>query len=579
MDIGSVIQSMPINTIWFDIGVIIIAAAFFALIARLLKQPSIPAYIIGGVIIGPVGLGIIKNTEVITVLSEIGIAFLLFFAGLEISFRKLKDVAGVSAVAGLAQIVTVSFISCLIALAFSFSKSEIVFIALAISFSSTAIVVKLLADKNELNTLHARIAIGMLLFQDIISIIALTALSTKTLSAEAMILPVIKVFVLILLALIISKTMLRPMLVFAAYSVELLFLSAIAVCFFFSLLAALPFFGLPSISIVIGSFIAGILLANSPFKIEIESKMISLRDFFITIFFVSIGMQLVFSEFLKYALPFVCLVFIVIFIEPYVSMVFVRLFGYTEKTSFFTGFFQAQTSEFSIILMAQGLALGHVSQSTFSMIVLITVVTMSLTPFLISNERFFFEKLSKALKIFRMISIRENTEYNIEGKKDIVLFGCHRMGSVFLKSFSKVKDRIIVVDVNPSITKELINQKVPNIYGDMADPDVLKKINLKEINLAISTVPDKIDNIFIIKKVKKENQKAIVFVTADFISDALELYDAGADYVMLPQIMAGEHCLSFLHGLAAQKESLEKARKEHIEHLKKIGCSTYDVEY
>jgi len=558
------------SRIWFDVGVIIIIATIFALIARLLKQPLIPAYIIGGVIIGPIGLGLIKSNEVITVLSEIGIAFLLFFAGLEISFKKLKDVTKVSTIAGLAQVFTVGMIASVIAIIFSFSKPEIIFLALAIAFSSTAIVAKILADRNELNTLHARIAIGMLLLQDIIAIIALTVLSTKALSIEAMIGPLLKVMILILFAFLLSKTILKPIFLFAASSVELLFLTAIAICFLFSLLAFLPIAGLPSLSIVIGSFIAGVMLANSPFKIEIESKVLSLRDFFVTIFFVSVGMQLVLSEISKQILPLICFMATVVFIEPYISMIFVRLFGYTKKTSFLAGFFQGQTSEFSLILMAQGLVLGHVTKSSFSMIVLITLITMSATPFFIANEHFFFSKFSKVLNILRRLPVKEKVEYITKNKKKIVLFGCHRMGRVFLKAFSKVKESVIVVDINPEITKKLTKQNISNIYGDIADPDVINKINFKDIKLAISTVPEKSDNLFIIKKVKEANPDTLIFVTSDHISEALELYKKGADYVILPQIVGGERCISLLKSIIKEKKQITKAKEDHIKYLQDL---------
>ena len=568
----------PTGAIWFDIGVIIIIATTFALIARLFKQPFIPAYVLGGILIGPVGLGLIQNADVITVFSEIGLAFLLFFAGLEISFKKLKDVVNVSVLAGLGQIIAVSLISFVIALAFSFTKPEAIFLALAIPFSSTAIVVKLLADKNELNTLHARIAIGMLLLQDIIAVIALTMLSTETLAIGAMIGPLFKVAALVLFAFVLSKTILKPIFMFASYSIELLFLSSIAICFLFALLALLPIFSLPSLPIVIGSFIAGVLLANSPFKLEIESRLLSLRDFFITIFFVSIGMQIVFTNFSKYLLPFICFAAVVIVIEPYISMVIISLFGYTKKTSFLAGLYQAQTSEFSLILMAQGLLFGYISKEIFSLIVLLTVVTMSITPFLIAKERFFFEKFSKGLDIFKRASLNNGVEYETKTKKEVVIFGCHRMGSIFLKAFSNIKKRVLVVDVDPSITKNLTKQEVPNIYGDMADPDILNRINLKEISLAISTVPDKLDNLYIIEKIKNANPKAMIFVTADFIADALELYKKGADYVVLPQVAAGEDCISLLKDLVTKKETLGKTRKSHIEHLQILDKTTYDLD-
>jgi len=559
----------PTGEIWFDVGIIIIIATILALIARLLKQPFIPAYIIGGVIIGPSLLGLIKNTEVISTFSEFGIAFLLFFVGLEMSIPKIKEIGKTAVINGLLQFLILGLISFILLLFFSFKKSELIFLALAIPLSST-ITVKLLADKRKLNTLHARINIGILLIQDIIAIIALTILSSKIFTLEMTLLPLVKVVLIALFAFLLSKTIINPVFEFSARSTEMLFLASIATCFLFVLLAIFPFLGMPSLSVVIGAFIAGVMLANSPFNTEIQGSIKGLRDFFVVLFFVSVGMQLIVREIGKIIFPFFALVAVVLLVEPYLTMVMTRIQGYTKKTSFLTGFYQAQTSEFSLILVMQGMMLGHVSRAAFSMIVLITVITMSMTPFFIANEHFFFSKFSKVLNILKRWPEKEKVEYITKNKKKIVLFGCHRMGSVFLKAFSKVKDSVIVVDINPEITKELTKQRISNIYGDIADPDVIGKINFKDIKLAISTVPEKSDNLFLIGRIKEANPDALIFVTSDHISEALELYKKGADYVILPQVLGGERGLSFLKSIIKEKKQITKAKEDHIKYLQDL---------
>ncbi len=566
----NIVNLSPEASIWFEIGMIIIGAFILVLIARLFKQPFIPAYILVGLVFGPIGFGFIQDTHLIRALSEIGVAFLLFFVGLEMSLGKLKKIGKVATITGLFQMLIIGLIAFAVALIFSFQKSELIFIALAIPFSSTAIVVKLLSDKNELDTLHSRIAIGMLLVQDIIAMIALTLLSSKEITLGSIIAPLLKTLLLIGAGILLSMTVLKPIFKFSAKSEEILFLATISTCFSFSLFAMVPLFGLPGVSVVIGSFIGGITLANSPYKIEIERNVRSLRDFFVIIFFVSIGLQLYFDEFRKIMIPSAIMAGIVLFIEPCITMILVRISGYTKRTSFLSGFLQAQTSEFSLVLMAQGLALGLVSKSTFSMIVLITIVSMSLTPFIVDNKNFFYNKFERILSLFDKIPAKEEKGYFNKKKKDIILFGCHRMGSIFLKAFEKIRDRVVVVDSNPDVIKNLSDKKISCIYGDIANPDVLAKLNLKEITFAVSTTPDMYNNEFVIKKIKKENPDALVFVTANYANEALELYEKGADYVILPQIIGGEKGIVYLRDIIKKRKGISNDKKSHIEYLKNL---------
>lgn len=562
--------SVPPNTaIWFEIGVIIVIAAFLALLARVLKQPLVLAYILTGLIMSPSLIGVVKNSEVITTFSEFGIAFLLFFAGLEMNIRKIKEIGKTATSIGIIQFLALAFISFLILLLFSFRKEEIIFLAIAIPFSS-ALIVKLLGDKHRLDTLHARIAIGILLVQDIIAIIALTILSTKTFAIFPVSLLLLKAAIIASFAFLLSKTIINPLFKFSARSTEMLFLSATAVCFLFVLLALLPFLGMPSLSVVVGAFIAGVMLANSPFKTEIQGSIKGLRDFFVLLFFVSIGMQLVIADISKIIIPSIALVAVVLLAEPLITMVLVRISGYTKRTSFFTGFYQAQTSEVSLIIVMLGVMLGHVGSAAFSVIVLVTIITMAFTTLLVEKENFFYAKFSKILDIFEKLPEKEKLEYASKEKKDIALFGCHRMGTIFLKAFSRVINRVVVIDINPDVIKSLIERRISCIYGDIINPVILDKINLKELKLVISTVPEEPDNLFLIEKVKKANPNALVFVTADHISEALELYEKGADYVIVPQVLGGERGLAFLKEIIKEKKYTLKAREDHIRYLKDL---------
>src|SRR3989338_4498064 len=250
------------TNVFFDIGIIVIVSTVFAYAARLLKQPLIPAYVIAGIVLGPY-LGFITNTEVINNLSEIGIAFLLFIVGLEIDVRKLKDVGLVASLGGVLQIAAVFALAFAASVLMGFFALESAYLGLIIAFSSTMVVVKLLSDKREVDTLHGRIIIGILLLQDIFAIFALSILSNEIFSASALALSLMKGAVVILVSLFAGRFVLPSLFKFAAASQELLFIASIGVAFLFSMLASSIGF-----SIAVGAFIAGITL-NLPYNIEI----------------------------------------------------------------------------------------------------------------------------------------------------------------------------------------------------------------------------------------------------------------------------------------------------------------------
>ena len=205
------------DTIFFDIGLIIIIATIAGYIGRMMRQPLIPTYILAGIIIGPL-LGLITNTGVIATLSEIGIAFLLFMVGLEIDFKRLKNVAMIGSIGGLIQILLTFGLGFLIANAFGIAKLESLYIGLILAFSSTLVIVKLLADKRELDTLHARMIIGILLMQDMIAIFALSILSTKGFSLLFFLISVLKGAALLGFMLLMSRYLLPNVFKYAAKS-------------------------------------------------------------------------------------------------------------------------------------------------------------------------------------------------------------------------------------------------------------------------------------------------------------------------------------------------------------------------
>jgi len=553
----------------FEIGIMIILAGIIAFILKLMKQPMILAYIIAGVILGPLSVGLIQNNETILVLSEIGVAFLLFFAGIEINIKKLKEVGGIAVWGGIVQIALLFAAGFFISIWLGLTGRMPIYVGLVVAFSSTMVVLKLLADKRELNSLHGRIVIGFLLVQDIVAIIALTILTTD-LSIASMGVQLLKALGFIVIAAILAKIV-NPIFRIAARSTELLLLISVTLLFFFAIGSYIA-----GLSLIIGAFFAGVALANSDYRTEIQGKIMPLRDFFAVLFFVALGMQLTLIS--KGLILFiVMLVLLVMIIKPIIIMIAASIGGYSKRTSFFSGNSLGQTSEFSLIIATLGLTSGFITGEVFSALVLLTIFTMTASTYIIEYDKRLYQKLSWPLDIFKKTNKKvKELEFTSPKKNKIVIFGCHRIGSLFLRYFAKRKDEVFVVDFNPDIIKSLISKKVPCMYGDFANEEVLDKTNLKEAEVIISTIPDREDNVSLIKKVKKINPKIMVFVTADSIDDARDLYNSKADYVLLPKAITGELAFNLAKKILKNKRNMRKITKKQIKHLEEIHTLLYE---
>ena len=562
--LGVIANQIPQDLfLMFEIGIMIIIAGILGFLFRLAKQPLIPAYIIAGIILGPLSVGLIQNVEVLRVLSEIGIAFLVFYAGTEIDIGKLREVGKAATLGGIFQILLLFGAGFLVSTWLGFAGRAPIYIGLVVAFSSTMVVLKLLADKKELSSLHGRIIIGILLVQDIAAIIALTVLTTDfTLASIGLALAKAAIFVIV--ALILTKAI-NPIFRIAAKSTELLLLMAITLLFIFALGSYVA-----ELSLVIGAFFAGLVLANSYYKTEIQGKILPIRDFFAVLFFVALGMQLTLIS-MKFVILLISLLVLVMLFKPIIIMFLIRIFGYTKRTSFFSGNSLAQTSEFSLIIATIGLTLGYIDSGLFSTLVLLTVITMAATTYLIDYDRFLFDHLSWPLNILNKVRSRsEETPNFIIPKKKIVIFGCHRMGRLFLKAFREEKKGLLVIDYNPDIIRSLIRKRIPCIYGDISNTEVLEKADIWSSEAVVSTIPDIEDNLTLLERIKEKNKEIIVIVTANSLEEGEKLYKAGADYVILPKVIGGEVGAKLVKKLLRNKKEIKDIRKEQISYIKSM---------
>ncbi|MBT6402694.1 cation:proton antiporter, partial [Candidatus Woesearchaeota archaeon] len=444
-------SNLQVNLL-FDIAVIIVFATIIAFIVRLFKQPLILGYILAGVVLGPNFLQLIQNQEIIFALSEIGIAFLLFFVGLEMDLKKLKEVGFFSTLGTIIQVAITFFLALFIGLKFGIDSTTATILGFIVAFSSTSVVVKIFSDKDQIDALHGRLALGILLMQDIVVIFLLSALSnTGGLTASVLVTSFFKGIVLFVIALVLSSRVFPRLFTAAAKFQELTLLMALTICFLFSTMAA--YFGF---SIAVGAFIAGISIAPLKYSLNIQGMIGPLKDFFATIFFVSLGLQLQFASLGKLTNIFFALFFLVIFVKPLLIAVIALLFGYEKRSASLTGFSLGQVSEFSLIVAAVALANGFIGQEIFSLTVLLVAGSIVATTYIMDFENKIYSALSGFFNLVTKFTPNTRVQKKITPrKKDIVLFGCHRMGTIFLNAFKKARKKVLVVDHNPMTIKNL----------------------------------------------------------------------------------------------------------------------------
>jgi Kef-type K+ transport system membrane component KefB len=549
--------------IFVELSLVIVAAALIAGLMRILKQPLIIGYILTGVLLGPYFLNVFSDKESLSVFANMGIAILLFIVGLHLSPREIKNF-GISAfIVGVLQIVFTTLFGSLLAFALSFSISASIYIGLGCAFSSTIIVLKLISDKKELETLYGRIAVGILLLQDIVAAIALifaSSISSGMLTVGPFLFLLGKGVGLTVLVILLSYFFLPKLSGFFAKSQEYLFLFSIAWG-----LGLASLFSKVGFSLEIGALIAGIGLSITPYSQEISARLRPLRDFFVIIFFILLGAQLEFSQ-INGALSkvFILLIFVLL-IKPILIVLFMEMLGYNKKTSFLTANALDQISEFSLILVFLGYKMGHVDLVAVSVVTLVGILSITFSTYTTIYAERFYKLQMPFLKIFERK--RSKKESSIATNYDVILFGCNRVGYDFIHVFRKLGSGFLAVDFDPDLLKELRFSQINCEYGDADDPEFFEDINAVSAKVIISTIPSYETNEFIVQKVREKNKQALIVVLSHNLDKALKLYELGASYVILPHFLSGEVAAQIVEKAHLDHTLLEDRRNSHIKYL------------
>lgn len=562
-------QGLEFNLL-FDIGVILLTGTALAYILKKLKQPPLIAYILAGVVLGPLGFSFITNQGDIILLAELGIAFLLFIAGIELDVDRLKRAGIPSVLVGVIQTGVAFLVGSLIARFFGYSFSTAIYLGLTVTFSSTMVVVKILSEQKKLNSLVGRLSLGILLVQDVIIILALSLLGNTAGVASLRELSqiVINGAGLVSIALVMSKYILPKALEFAADNREIFFLASVSVCFLFiGLSSALGF------SIAIGGFIAGLALATHPYNVEISARMDSLKNFFTVIFFASLGMQL-YPQIISQEIGLILALFSVLFIvKPIVITLALSYLGYGTRVPILTGIGLSQGSEFVFILASQGLALGAITQETYSLMISVILFSIAVTPYAFKWSHHIADHFMK--KFPKGLLRRKRIDELEEEKKDLtdhtVLIGCDVMGRRILDKLDH--KNVLIVDHDPEVVEELREEGYKAIYGEADCEIILSELNLGKAKMVIETLPGEEESEYILRKAKEENKDIKIVNTSVRIDDALRLYEEGSDLVLVPTEVAGEKAAGDIKKLLKGKD----LRRKEIEELKKLEAETYEV--
>ncbi|HQI81696.1 MAG TPA: cation:proton antiporter [Deltaproteobacteria bacterium] len=536
-----------------EITAILVLAAVAGVAGLRLRQPLIIAFLAAGILAGPSGLGIIQSYDQIELFAHIGIAVLLFIVGLKLDLALIRTTGAVALATGLGQVVFTSIIGFFIALALGMDAVSAAYVAVALTFSSTIIIVKLLSDKKEIDSLHGRIALGFLIVQDIMAILALIGLATfdtgrsaQAAPHVAMALVIVKVTVLILGIGILMRYVLPGLLKRLAASSELLILFAITWALLVSALCDRL-----GLSKEVGAFLAGISLASTEYRDAIGARLVTLRDFLLVFFFIDLGARMEWSavgDQLGQASIFSLFVLVG---NPLIVLAIMGAMGYRRRTGFLAGLTVAQISEFSLIVAAAGLALGHISPQTMGLITLVGVVTILASTYMILYSGRLYEVFSPWLGVFERSNPYREAQCNdcfVMPRVDVVLVGLGGYGRELAENLLERGRQIIGVDFDPQALDYCRSRGIPVLYGDMGDPETHDGLPLAHARWVVSTVRNPDVDLQLLRHLREKGYTGRVALTARTKEEA-ELYLRANPHVVLrPFLDAAEQGADALTG-------------------------------
>lgn len=521
-----------------ELALLLLLAAVIGAIAVRLRQPLIVAFILVGMLAGPSGFGLVHAHSEIGLLAELGITILLFVVGLKLDLHLVRNLGPVALATGLGQLAFTVFFGYLLARGIGIPHITALYVAIALTFSSTIIIVKLLSDKREIDSLHGRISMGFLIVQDIAVVIAMVLMSAYGQTGEGglgvvALMLVLKMTAVLLTLAVMMRYVLPHLLHLLAKSGELLLVFAIAWG------AAMATLGdAAGFSKEVGAFLAGFSLASTNYREAISSRLTSLRDFLLLFFFIDLGAKLELGSLGTNIPEAAALSLFVLIGNPLIVLAIMGYMGYRKRTGFLAGLTVAQISEFSIVFAALGVSMGHIDLSAVGLITLVGLVTITASTYMILYSQPLYDFCKPWLTLFeRKQPFREmafESSRKLETEPDVVIFGMGRFGSRLANELQAQGYRVLGVDFDPTVTRSYQHRDVPVRFGDAEDPVLVETLPLSSASWVVSTIGDLNLNLSLYKALRQHGYQGNVAMTAHLGSDVGRLKQAGVTRVLRP---------------------------------------------
>ena len=552
--------------VFYEVAALLVLAAAGGFVGLMLRQPLIVSFIAVGILAGPSVLGIARSEDHIDLLAELGIAVLLFLVGLKLDLKLVRTLGPVALMTGLGQVLFTSLFGFLIGLALGLDAVASLYVAVALTFSSTIIIVKLLSDKKEIDSLHGRIALGFLIVQDLVVVLAMIVLSALGVGAEAegdgALFDIALVFgygglMLVAVGLFI-RFVADPLVERLSRAPELLVSFAIG---WAALLAALGHY--LGFGKELGGLLAGVSLASTPFREAIAARLASLRDFLLLFFFIALGAALDLSALGESVWPAILLSLFVLIGNPLIVLVILGALGYRKRTGFLAGLTVAQISEFSLIFMAMGVSLGHVGDDALALVTLVGLVTIAASTYMITFSHQLYDRMAPLLGVFerRRLDREADADAPDTARHDVILFGMGRYGGAIAQRLQAAGCRVLGVDFNPAAVRRWRDAGIDVVFGDASDPVFLAHLPLTGVGWAVSAVPEHDTGVShddprhaLIGALRSQGFGGRIAVAVRHEETAQELAQAGADLVLLPFRDAANQAADLLLGEQAPTE-------------------------
>lgn len=501
-----------------------------------LRQPLIIAFLAVGILVGPAGLQWVTATHEVELLANMGIAVLLFVVGLKLDVHLIKSVGPVALATGLGQIAFTSGIGFLIALALGFDTLPAIYIAVALTFSSTIIIVKLLSDKQEIDSLHGRIAVGFLIVQDICVVIAMILLSgLATRAGAGFLFQLLRLLAVgsgfVIATIVVMRWVMPYVLRHLARSQELLVLFAVAWALSLAALGDLLDF-----SREVGAFLGGVTIASTPYRDAIAARLTSLRDFLLLFFFIDLGSRLELATIGGQAVAAAVFSLFVLIGNPLIVIAIMGAMGYRRRTGLLAGLTVAQISEFSLILVALGMGLGHVGLDVLGLVTAVGIITIGLSTYMILYSGRLYRLVARPLRIFERTTPQRELADQTEGPAlvDVVVLGLGGYGGMVAGRLSRDGFAVLGVDFDPEALKYARGRGIATQYGDIEDPEFVNGLPTSTARLVVIAVPRLEESLGVIRSLRSSGYTAELVATAYDSEAAKTLRSHGVRRVLRP---------------------------------------------